>query len=109
MDNAAVVGVTVATAGLAAGMVGRVLPPMHEIRGTAPELAVAPVREQLGRTGAVVLILGIGASILSRSVWPVVGVVAVCGWLVFEYDTAARTGVPAAGGGPAPTVQRYAT
>ncbi len=76
--------------GVAAGMLDRVLPPPHEVRKKNCEAAdVHDLRKRIGRTSAILLGLGGGVSLVLRSPYPVLGVLAACVWLTGEYESAA--------------------
>ncbi len=103
MDDETTLGLTVAVIGAAASMFGRALPPIHEVRERPPTgEMVRAVRTQCARSGAVVLTLGAGVSIVTRSWYPILGVAGVCVWLWFEYETAAQAGAGSAPAAPAP-------
>jgi hypothetical protein len=89
-DRATALGLTLTAIGTTAAMVDRVLPPMHEVRNDRPSPeTTAQIRSEFLRTSAVVVAIGAGVSTLTRSLVPIGGVLATCGWLWWEYERAA--------------------
>ncbi len=77
--------------GVAAGMLDRVLPPVHEVRKKNCEAAdVQDIRRRVGRTSAILCGLGAGVSLVLKSPYPILGVTAACLWLTGEYEAAAK-------------------
>lgn len=109
MDNAAVAGLTVTTMVAAVDMFARVLPAPHAIAGQpASPAATATVRQQCRSVLPMVLALGVGASLLAKSPWPVLGAAGAVTWMWWQYESASRVD----GGGQlaaaTPAQRRYA-
>lgn len=90
-DRATALGLTLTAIGTTAAMVDRVLPPMHEVRNDQPSPeSTARIRSEFLRTAGVVLAIGGGVSMLTRSLVPLLGVAGTSAWLWWEYERAAR-------------------
>lgn len=90
MDRASQIGMALTAFGVSASMFDRVLPPINEVRKeTCDRHDVQDIRKRVGRTTGVMLAVGGGISLLTRSPWPVVGVIGAAIWLVGEYEAAA--------------------
>lgn len=90
-DKATVVGLTLTAVGTTAAMIDRVLPPMHEVRSSAPSPdTISQVHGEFLRTAAVVVAIGAGVATLARSALPLIGVCGTAAWLWWEYDRAAH-------------------
>ncbi len=97
-DRATVVGLTLTAVGTTAGMIDRVLPPVHQVRSAPPSReSTSSIRGEFQRTALVVLAIGAGVASLARSPLPLVAVAATAGWLWWEYERAAAH-VPAGPG-----------
>lgn len=92
--KAAQLGLTVTAAGFAAAMFDRVLPKVSDVRDQPPSVQqTARIRSQTTRTAVLVGLVGVGASLAVRSVWPAAGVAGVAAWMCWEYAAAAAAPV----------------
>lgn len=89
--TAVVAGLTITAMAAAADMFGRALPSPFELaERPVSDANTARVRQQCARCTPLVAAIGVGASLLARSWWPVLGVAAVAAWMCWQYDDAAR-------------------
>lgn len=91
LDEAQKAGLTVTVMVAAAGMFDRVLPPAHEVAGRpATASNIATVRAGCMRTAPLVLSLGVGVSLMTKSWAPFLGVAGMVAWMCWQYDDAAK-------------------
>lgn len=90
MERSAQIGMALTAFGVSASMFDRVLPKIEDVRNEAVDSREgASLRRRLMRTTGVMLAIGGGVSLLTKSPWPVVGVAGAAVWLVGEYQMAA--------------------
>jgi hypothetical protein len=110
VDRGAVAGLTITATMAAMDMFGKVLPAPHSVADKpATRANVEQVRTQCVRVAPMALGVGVGASLLAKSPWPIAGVVIAMAWMWWQYENAAHAEGAPASVAPAAAPRRYAT
>jgi hypothetical protein len=97
IDRLTTATLTVAVVALTLNAFDCCLSPVSEVSGQPPSPArTALIRAHVVHASVLSLALGLGASIVGRSAYPLIGSALAAGWMAYQYDQAARRMPPPA-------------
>ena len=91
IDRLTTAALTVAVVALTLEAFDCCLSPVSEVSAQPPSPArTTLIRAHVVHASALSLALGLGAAILGRSAYPLIGAAVASGWMAYQYDQAAR-------------------